>query len=359
MTKHSGAKIMRKAAWAVAFILAAALTARAEDEYDIKVYPCPRVEEGISIDGRLDEAAWSRAVLVGGFTFYDRPEAVDPQAYFRMLHDADGLYVGVTSDEPLMRKVVAVPQARDAHAVFSGETIEFFLDPKHDHADYYQFAVNIAGSIYDSRRTDPTWSAGVKAATQQGEDHWTLEFAIPWKDVGLSPAAGAVLGFNMCRDRLVGADKLWCNWSQTKANFHDPERFAHLVLAPTADDLGKLGAEFRKGGRTGPIVVYSEEGFAQTTYTALAAQSLKRVDELLGQVDARRTAETDEKTKQELGKLLATYRDELTPIRKALSGTAKLDAREWSRMDLRIHQLIAQLDEAIWRARLEALLSQI
>ena len=350
---------MDRVAWAAAFLLTAALAGRAEDDYDIKVYPCPSAGGGIHIDGRLDEAAWSRAALVGGFTFYNRPEVVDPQAYFRIVHDGDCLYVGVTCDEPLMRKVIAVPQARDAHAVFHGETIEFFLDPNHDHADYYQFAVNIAGSIYDSRLTDPTWSARVKAATQQGEDHWTLEFAIPWKDVGVSPAAGAVLGFNVCRDRLVGPDKLWCNWSQTKANFHDPERFAHLVLAPTAGDLGRLGAEFRKGGRTGPIVVFSDEGFAQTTYTALAAQSLRRVDELLDQVGARRTGEKDEKTKQELGKLLTTYRDELAPIRKALSGTAKLDARAWSRMDLRIHQLIAQLDEAIWRARLEAILSQI
>ena len=350
---------MNRVFWAAASILATVLMGRAEDDYDIKVYPCPRFEGAISIDGRLDEAAWSRAALVGEFTFYNRPEAVDPQAYFRMLHDADRLYVGVTCDEPLMHKIVAVPQARDAHAVFHGETIEFFLDPKHDHADYYQFAVNIAGSIYDSRLTDPAWSAAVEAATQQGEDHWTLEFAIPWKGVGLSPEAGTVLGFNMCRDRVIGPDKTWSNWSQTKANFHDPERFAHLVLAPEADDLGKLGAEFRKGGRTGPVVVYSDEGFAQSTYTALAAQSLMRVDELLGQVDARRAGEKDEKTKQELAKLLATYRDQLAPIRKALSGTAKLDAREWSRMDLRIHQLISELDEAIWRARLSAVLSRI
>ena len=42
------------------------------------------------------------------------------------------------------------------------------------------------------------------------------------------------MGINVCRDRYLGADRQWTNWSQTAANFHDPERFGHLVLSPTA-----------------------------------------------------------------------------------------------------------------------------
>jgi hypothetical protein len=44
-------------------------------------------------------------------------------------------------------------------------------------------------------------------------------------------------------------------WAKVQGGFHDPERFAHVVLSGTPEMIGKLSAEFRKGGRTGPITV--------------------------------------------------------------------------------------------------------
>ena len=331
----------------------------ANDSYEIKVYPCPRSDAPITVDGKLDESAWKKAPLVGGFTQYNKPVMVKPQTFFRVLYTDTHLVFGVTCDEPLMKKLVPVAQARDAHAVFSTEAVELFVDPKHDHGNYYQFAVNAAASMYDSFKTEPTWSGDIEAKTTLQKDHWTLEFAIPWKDLRVQPKPGMVLGINLCRDRLLGNSKLWCNWSQTKANFHDPERFGHLVLSPKPAQIGSLGEELRKGGRTGPIVIYSAEGSSQSSYRALADASLKKLDGLLTELRATQKREANARAQEELGKLIAKYESELKPLRKALAGKEALDAAEWTRLDLRANQIMKELDDSIWQARLNALLSEI
>jgi len=344
---------------AVLACAAAALACRAADEYEVKVYPCPRADSRLVVDGKLSEPAWDKAPLVGGFTFYDRPELVEPQTFLRVLHTDTHLYFGVACDEPLMKRVVPLPQARDMHAIFSGETLEFFVDPTHDHAGYCQVAASAAGSVYDSWQEDPMWNAEASAAAALEAARWTLELAIPWKDLGVEPRPGMVLGFNVCRDRQVGAEKLWCNWSQTKANFHDPARFAHLVLSPDPEQLGRLGGEFRKGGRTGPIMIFSRDGSSQATYRSLAETSVAALEGLLAELEKAKAQEADARAREELGKLLAKFRSEITPVRKALASKAELDAEEWTRMDLKTNRISSELDTCVWRARLSALLSGI
>ena len=331
----------------------------ADDDFEIRVYPAPRAEGPITVDGALDEPCWEQAPLVGGFTRHDRPELVDVQAFFRVLYDDRKLYFGVTCDEPLMDKMIPVAQARDAHAVFGGESIEFFVDPNHDHSDYYQFAVNSAASMYDSHKTDPNWNADIVAGVTLGEDGWTLEFAIPWEDLGVTPARGTVIGFNLCRNRQIGNSRQWSNWSQTKANFHDPERFGHLVLSPTPEQIGRLGEEFRKGGRRGPIVVFSKEGFAQTSYRALAAEALASLGGAVDTLEAAMRSEDHGPTRRELRRLVRSYRADVAPLAAAIADERHLDAAEWTRMDLRINELARELDDAVWKARLAAMLADI
>ncbi len=329
------------------------------DNYEVKVYPCPKATAPITVDGAVDEPAWQQAPLVGRFTYYNKPEPAEVQTFLRVLFDERFLYVAVLCDEPLMKQLTPVAQGRDTHMVFHGETIELFVDPNHDHRDYYQIAVNAAGSIYDSRRTDPTWSAEVRAKTRLGKDRWTMEVAIPWSDLGVTPKPGTVVGFNACRDRHVGHDRQWSNWSQTEGNFHDPIRFGHLVPAGTPEMLGTLGAEFRKGDRRGAIAVYSQEGFAQTTYRALAKRSIAKLEAMLADLAQAHRMEKDAKTKAELGKRIEAYRREIAPFHRQIEGSGALDAAAWTRMEHRITAMTKQLEQGIWDARLSALLSGI
>lgn len=331
-----------------------------QDEYPIYVYPCPKADPAPRIDGVLDDAVWEEAPLVGGFTLYDKPEKVEVQTFLRVAWDDSALYFAVRCDEPLMDKLSPKAAPRDAKQVFADEAIEIFVDPDHDHNRYYQFGINAAGSLFDGERNNPAWNAEVQVKADMGEDAWLVEMALPWQDVTRrKPKPGAVVGFNVCRDRHLSGRREWTNWSQTKANFHDPERFAHLVLSPTPKQLGRLGPEFRKGARRGPITIFSNEGFAQTSYAELAEQAFAGLAALIVELERTQAKERDRKAARLLGELIDQRRQEAEELRATVSDPERVDAALWTRTDLAIQKLTGTLNDAIWEARLSALLSGI
>lgn len=336
-----------------------AAAAQGQDTYEIKVYPCPRFAAAPKIDGDLSDACWKAAPLVSGFTFYNKPERAPVQTSFRVGWDDRCLYFAVRCDEPNAGRLTPEHAGRDSHGCFRGETIEIFLDPNHDHAGYYQFAANLAGSFYDARGHDPTWNSKSRLRTKVAADGWTLEMAVPWADLGVAaPRAGKVVGFNVCRDRYVGG-RQWSNWSQTMANFHDPVRFAHLVLSPTEKMLGGLRAEFRKGDRRGPIAIFGREGAARKAYLAMAREALTRLDAVLGTLEKEGRAEPLQETRKEMALRLETARHLVEPFRKRIGSGKPLDAAEWARLSVRMASLERQLGELLWEARLAALLKSI
>ncbi|NOY81909.1 MAG: hypothetical protein GXP31_13010 [Kiritimatiellaeota bacterium] len=331
---------------------------RAGDTFENRVYIAEKASGPITLDGKLDEAAWRAAPAAAGFTFWDRPEKVSPQTFFRVTFDDRNLYFGIRCDEPRMKDVHPVAQARDAHAVFSGETIEIFIDPKHSHSDYYQLAVNAAGSVYDSRGQDTAWNCGMRAVAHMGKEAWFLEVAVPWKDLGVRPSPGRIIGFNICRDRQVGG-KQWSNWSQTQGGFHDPIRFAHLVLGQKGLQLKGLTRELRKGDRAGPIVLFTREGFGKTTYLALARASIRQLDGRLAELEKEVKQEQSPAVRAALRTVLAGIRQKAAAFRKLVRTRDRLDAKTWTDLDQQITRWIQGLDQAVWEARLKALVSEI
>lgn len=350
---------MTRTAAAVLLLVALASCALAEDAWEIKVYPAPKASGAILVDGVLNEPAWQEAPLVSGFTWYNKPELLKVQTSFRVLYDDRNLYFGVTCDEPSMSKVVPITASRDSSMVFSGEAIEIFVEPGHDHIHYYQFAANSAGTVYDGRESDLYWNAAVQAKTTLGDSSWTLEYAIPWRDLGVTPQSGKAIGFNVDRDRNVANAREWSNWAQQNANFHDPERFGHLVLSPTPEQLAALGADFRKGGRRGPIVVYGKEGFAQSSYRALAQEAIGRLDKASKAFAGLAVAEPNASVKEELQKRADQYTEQTTELRRKVALASSLDAAEWVKLDLQIAGLETEMQGAVWDARLAGLLSSL
>ncbi|HUT32229.1 MAG TPA: sugar-binding protein [Planctomycetota bacterium] len=340
-------------------LLAATMTLVA-DEYPIKVYPCPRLDAAPTIDGTLKDACWAKAPLVSGFTLYNKPKLMDVQTSFRAAYDDQHLYLGVHCDEPNAAKLTPTAAGRDSSGCFRGETIEVFVDPRHSHSDYYQFAVNLAGSFFDGHRNDPSWNSTTKLATRAVEKGWELEMAIPWKEIGIEgPKPGMVVGLNVCRDRYAGGSREWSNWSQTMANFHDPARFGHLLLSPTEEMLGKLAAEVRKGDRRGPILVFTEAGEAGRAYLAMAREALKALDAQIAALAAGAANELSEDFRKEIADRLDVVRTQAEPFRARLRDAKTLDAAEWTRLGIKLTQLSAALRELVWDARLAALLKTI
>lgn len=330
-----------------------------QDQYDIKVYPCPRAEGGVVIDGDLSDAIWQRAPMVDEFTVYNKPELIEPQTEVAFAWDDAAFYLAIVCAEPNMARMAPVSHAHDSGEVFHGETIEIFLDPDHDHQAYFQLAVNAAGSMYDSVRTDPSWTSGATAATSMAETSWALEVAVPWTSLGVAPAAGAVVGVNVCRDRYLGANKQWSNWSQTAANFHDPERFGHAVLSPSAEQLGALEAQYRLGGRAGAIVFLGPEALTQPAYRELGRNAMAGAGGLLAQIEEAIKVEQDEATRAELARRLEAHRGELAGFAAMVASTEPAPAADWQRMTFRLGEIRLELDRVVWEARLAALLSGI
>jgi len=332
------------------------VVALAEDDLPIYVYPSPRAAMVPVIDGRLDDAAWSAAPSASGFVWYDRLEALAVQTSFSLVWDDDALYLGVRCDEPQIDKLTPLPVPRDAHQVFGTEAIEFFLEPAHEHALYYQWAANAAGSVYDSRLTDPAFQSDATAAAQLGEGAWSLELRIPWAPLEVTPKQGQVLGFNVCRDRTLLQAREWSCWAPVKANFHDPERFAHLVLAPTPQQLTTLGAEFRKGGRSGPLRIFAKGGVDGQTYLGLAQAAVTRVEDAIAVL--RKVGEGEQAA---VGDVLAKQLGDAEGKLAVLRALAKpgLDGAEFARIELALTALERELGVLLWEARLSALLAGI
>jgi hypothetical protein len=333
-----------------------ALPLPAGDDFPINVYPCPRAETAPTIDGSLEEAVWQQAPLVSGFTSFETGALVDPQASFRLLWDEAALYLAVRCDEPLLDKVSPVRYAHDEHAVFGSEAIEFFVDPNHTHDLYYQLAFGIGGSLYDGEREATAWDSKARVATSQGGEGWCLEVAVPWGPLKATPAPGKLVGFNVNRDRNVGG-KMWATWARVMNGFHDPQRFAHLVLSGTPEVIGRLTPEFRRGDRTGPIALYSAEGFAQTSYASLADAAFAEVEKRLAGIEQDSRQEKDPAAAAEIDRYLAACRAKIAGLRQQAAG--KLDAVTWTRLDLEVQAIVTQLGKTVAEARLKALLDRI
>lgn len=204
----------------------------------------PRCAEPPVLDGRLDDACWEAAEWQGGaFTELNRPSRVlDPQTRFKILHDAEHLYIAVRLDEPDMARLVCAKTAHDDR-IYDDDCVEIFLDANRDRSTHFQFVVNAAGTVYDSEVRqggvvhDTAWNAkGLRVATGRGADHWTVEMAIPFVALQLDSASRGDWGFNVGRERQAGGAPEISSFTPLTGSFHQPARFSLLRLADA--DLG-------------------------------------------------------------------------------------------------------------------------
>ena len=351
---------LQRALWTCVLLTVPVGVLRA-DVHPIYVYPCARANTPIRMDGRLDEPCWQQSPVVSGFTLFQKRTVVDPQTSFRVVHDDANLYLGIVLDEPLVPKLAKTsPDARDSRTAFRHECIELFIDPRHDHAEYYQFAASLTETIYDARAMDPTWNSRLRVATRLGKTSWTMELALPMAELGVTRLRpGMVIGFNVCRDREIGPERQWSHWAVVDGGFHDPVRFAHLVLSPTPEQLGSLGAEFRQGGREGPIHIFGSGRFSGVAYIVLERAALGALDKMIVDLDAICRQEKSPQVAADLRRRIAAVQKQADPIRRKLAGAAQLDAAEWIRMDLTLKSLTMRLGQSLWRARIEGLLQSI
>lgn len=124
--------------------------------------------------------------------------------------------------------------------LFEEEVVEVFLDPSGDLESYFEIEVNPLNAVCDLvlRRTrsgyrkDFGWHCeGLRTAVCKSESAWTVEMAVPFRNLVPSPpAAGSVWRANFFRiDRPENSEWELSAWSPTGLPlFHVQEKFGHL-----------------------------------------------------------------------------------------------------------------------------------
>ena len=230
----------------VVFLAAASLTAQsAIPRYEVK-----RAATPITIDGKLDDAAWATATPPVTLQFlWESQTGAKQNTYARLLWDAQALYVGFDADDA---DINARFLQRD-DPTYRDDAVEIFINP--DPAQetlYYGFEMNARGVLYDylnynGRTFFKRWDAtGMTIAvslrgtlndrtdTDQG---WSLEATIPWANFEeLSrrpPAVGAVWKANFNRWDGVEPNRrmsIWSDPQNTTSWPHVPSRFGEIVF---------------------------------------------------------------------------------------------------------------------------------
>src|SRR5688572_9565060 len=145
-----------------------------------------RSSSALSIDGRLDEPAWSSASVAGQFTQqspeFGRPASQRTEA--RVLVDGDAVYVAMRLYDSAPDSVVATLARRD-YAGYS-DWAHVIIDSFHDRRTAFRFAVNPAGVKRDGFISgdqewseDSGWDAVWDVATHRDSAGWSAEFRIP------------------------------------------------------------------------------------------------------------------------------------------------------------------------------------
>lgn len=185
-----------------------------------RLYPVYPVQGVLTLDGKLQEAAWQGAPLAGDF-FPVGATAPGQATQFRMLFDSNMLYIAVVASERSMSRLQVTKN--DGEAVWADDAVEIFLSDGANRA-YQRFAVNAAGKRSDIR---------ISAGADRSNDAWTLEIGIPFAFFLVPPKPGAVIRGNVCRNRRCGAPEASA-WSRVDKSFHEQANFAQFWIRPVS-----------------------------------------------------------------------------------------------------------------------------
>ncbi|HEV3262577.1 MAG TPA: carbohydrate-binding family 9-like protein [Gemmataceae bacterium] len=233
-------------------------------------YVCCRATGPVTIDGKLNEAAWKAVPWTADFVDIEGDLRTKPRFRTRakMLWDDKYFYIGAELEEP---HVWATLTKHDS-VIFQDNDFELFIDPDGDNHNYAELELNALNTTWDLLLKKPyrdggpalnEWEIpGLKTAVHvrgtlndpRDEDRgWTVEIAIPWKVLGqLSPQPAPPrdgdqwrLNFSRVewRHKIVGGkyrklpNRREDNWvwsPQGVVDMHRPEMWGYVQFSTAA-----------------------------------------------------------------------------------------------------------------------------
>lgn len=256
------------------------------------VYVAHRAETPITVDGRLDDAAWRAAPWTDYFVDIEGARKPLPRYRTRvkMLWDDRFLYIAAEMEEP---HVWGTLTERDS-VIFHDNDFEVFLDPDGDSHRYFEFEINALNTGWDlflpkpykdGGKADNSWDMdglltavhidGTLNDSSDRDRGWSVEIAMPWESfrgqtsAALPPRDGDHWRINFSRvewrhrvangryEKIPGLREDNWVWSpQYAINMHQPERWGYVQFStaapgtvdarrdPTHDARGRLHAVY-------------------------------------------------------------------------------------------------------------------
>ena len=164
-------------------------------------YVAGRAITPITVDGKLDDAAWREAPWTDSFVDIEGGQKPQPRfdTRVKMLWDDTFFYVAAQLEEP---HVWATLTEHDS-VIFKDPDFEVFIDPNGDNHEYYEFEINARNTFWDLLLPRPykddgkpvnSWEIpGLKSAVAVDgtlndpgdiDRGWSVELAFPWKVLG-------------------------------------------------------------------------------------------------------------------------------------------------------------------------------
>ena len=238
-----------------------------------------RVTDPITLDGRLDEPDWKRAIPATNF-IQRQPRPGEPsheRTEVRILYDADNLYVGYYCFDSEPANMI-INGLEEDFAFTQSDSVVLDIDSLHDRQSGFEFATNPAGAKYDTQFfnngaiSNPDWDGVWDVKTSRTTDGWIAEFMIPFKTLRFSDSPTQEWGFNVGR-RVLRVNEVG-SWAPIPTRYTSQR----VSLAGTL-----TGLEGIRQGRNLMIKPFVTGGMTQVRGTDGRLQTLQALNRLKDQ----------------------------------------------------------------------------
>jgi uncharacterized protein DUF5916 len=195
------------------------------------------VAEPLTIDGKLNEAAWQLGAPLDGFRQREPQEGepVSERTELRVLYDAEALYIGAWLFDSQADAIVLGETRRDAE-LKDADALLILFDTYLDRQNGFVFGTTPAGIEYDGQVTregqggvglpaagqtqrqqqgsgggfNKNWDGSWQVATTRDSAGWYAEFRIPFATLRYGRAGAQQWGLNIARRiRRRNEESLW------------------------------------------------------------------------------------------------------------------------------------------------------
>ena len=228
----------------------------ATEAQDVNSYTITRATGKITIDGKLDESAWNKAVEAS-LTETNTGKAVPLKSTVKVLWDDEYLYVGFYCEDPDAWATIT----EEDGPLWGEEVVELFIDPDGNGSNYYEHEINpinvkvdlfVINAGKERKGKIEGWFdwdfKGLKSEVFVDGDgknegtkdkYWVVEVAVPFEDLWETPhnppQDGDMWRMNLYRIERGKSDDKSDDWyaafNPTKrGSFHTPWEFGKFYF---------------------------------------------------------------------------------------------------------------------------------